>query len=705
MTEDRVLEIIRKSDRDKKTRSKPDGGGRSSVKPGRDGADKLLHDLDGWVTDTGGFFLTGWADDRSAPLDRVVIKGRDWSRVIEPSLVGRHTSQGVGSVTAELSGFWFVAKLDTRLTNEEVCAVEVSLADGRALVSEIALTRETASAFEERIARFLAEVRGGDHRLPDDLTYVMHILKPRSPLVAKAAPRHTIESVAVAEQGGVFIAGWVNDTGDAIDEVRVDADGWTVSFAGEALARTVRDDVQSALGMTRAHPFGFWGIAVNTSIDTIPNTCACELVMKSGARERHEVPLKALFDQVELRNLALNYVASSKYQGDPLLEAVACLDRSIGKQIISLNTLISRAIASRPYIQRFASAGAKRKGSIIVCLYGKAEYLSLQNALFSNRPGIEDYEFVYICNSPELADQLLKDARICSKAYGLDLTVVLLPGNAGFGVANNAAVAAARSDRILIVNPDVFPHDRDWAARHSRVVEQAPADQTRLFGVPLYYDDGTIMHAGMYFDADDSVSVQGSGFKQNLTLRVEHYGKGAPPLAREFLRPRPVPAVTGAFISCDRAWFEKLGGFSDEYVMGHYEDADLCLKSIEGGTAPWLHDIKLWHLEGKGSGTRHAVHEGASTVNRWRFNKRWGSMIVPNMLGQRPNHPLLRNEAPSPPDVDNRLGNSLAIAGPATIASNRPWVAPPRQPRAVAPPRLVAGHREMVFGSGLEAEA
>src|SRR6202023_2270076 len=113
---------------------------------------------------------------------------------------------------------------------------------------------------------------------------------------------------------------------------------------------------------------------------------------------------------------------------------------------------------------------------------------------------------------PELADQLLKDARICSKAYGLDLTVVLLPGNAGFGVANNAAVAASRSDRILIVNPDVFPHARDWAARHTRVVEQAPADQTRLFGVPLYYDDGTIMHAGMYFDADDSVSVQGSGF-------------------------------------------------------------------------------------------------------------------------------------------------------------------------------------------------
>src|SRR5262249_59446764 len=111
--------------------------------------------------------------------------------------------------------------------------------------------------------------------------------------------------------------------------------------------------------------------------------------------------------------------------------------------------------------------------------------------------GIEDYEFIYVCNSPELAEPLLRDARIASSAYDVDQTLIILPGNAGFGAANNAAVNFAQTDRVLIVNPDVFPYDPDWAAKHTEVVEQLPRPQTSLFGVPLYYDDGSLMHGRM----------------------------------------------------------------------------------------------------------------------------------------------------------------------------------------------------------------
>jgi hypothetical protein len=43
-------------------------------------------------------------------------------------------------------------------------------------------------------------------------------------------------------------------------------------------------------------------------------------------------------------------------------------------------------------------------------------------------------------------------------------------------------------------------------------------------------------------------------------LRVEHYGRGAPPHANPFLVSRPVPAVTGAFMCFDRKWFERIHG-------------------------------------------------------------------------------------------------------------------------------------------------
>ncbi|HZP21065.1 MAG TPA: hypothetical protein VFB16_12760 [Bauldia sp.] len=525
---------------------------------------------------------------------------------------------------------------------------------------------------------------------------VESVAAPPAPLPAEAPvvrtmPRHTVESVAVAEGGGVFVTGWVNDTADELAEIRIATPRWAVRFDGAGLARVCRDDVQAALAIPRRHPFGFWGLVTNPAVDGGAQSCTVELAMRSGASIRYDVPLRVLFDQIELRNLALTYLATSTYMGNPFLDSVAGLERALGKEIVEINLLISRAIRSRPLIERFGPRKARYKGSIVVCLYGRAEYLTLQAALFSGLPGIEDYEFIYVSNSPELAEQLGRDARIAAAAYGLPLTLVLLPGNAGFGAANNAAVEVAESDRCLIVNPDVFPRDRDWAARHSALIESS-AEGTQLFGVPLYYDDGSLMHAGMYFDADESVAMDGPAFRRSLTLRVEHYGKGAPPEAREFLRPRPVPAVTGAFISADRAWFEKLGGFSEEFVLGHYEDADLCLKSLAAGSPAWLQDLRLWHLEGKGSARRTPAHEGASTVNRWLFNRRWAPGIVPDLLGRQPRHAAF---APRPMAATPAAPRRAAAAAAPMRPAARPIPHPP-----AADPRLKAGQTRIVFGAG-----
>lgn len=604
-------------------------------------------------------------------------------------IASRHIGRARLAGGAAGAAFWLGAQLGPHLAGAEALSASIHFGDGSSVTAGLAFERHDASAAREAVARYLAGLPGEEQEHPADATIMERIMSP--PHAARPVPRHTIENISIADCG-LFVTGWINDTADEIAEIRVNTGTWSVTLAGDGLARAARDDVQVALGIPRRHAFGFWGILIDPAIDTASAACVCEVVMKGGGIERQELPLNILFDQIELRNLALTYLATSKYLGNPMLDSVASLEKHIGKQIVDLNVLISRAITARPHVERFGGQSAK-KGSIIVCLYGRAEYLTLQNALFANRKGIEDYEFVYVSNSPELAEQLARDAHIASVAYGLDLTLVLLPGNAGFGAANNAAVAVSRTRRPLIVNPDVFPHDLDWAARHTALVENAPDLQTRIFGAPLYYDDGSLMHGGMYFDSDASLSMEGATFRRNVTLRVEHYGKGAPPDCAEFLRPRPVPAVTGAFISCDRGWYEKLGGFSEEYVMGHYEDADLSLKSTAEGVAPWIHDIKLWHLEGKGSGARHAAHEGASIVNRWLFNRRWAGAIIPEMLGARPRHPLL--QIPAAPEP---VG--AALPAPAVRRPSPPPVL--RRPPAVAArpaARPKAGLTEIVFGA------
>ena len=239
-----------------------------------------------------------------------------------------------------------------------------------------------------------------------------------------------------------------------------------------------------------------------------------------------------------------------------------------------------------------------------------------------------------------MAETLLHEARSASLIYGLRTTVVILPGNAGFGAANNVAARAARSDRLLIVNPDVFPRDLDWAKKHTDLLASAPRAETQIFGAPLYYDDGSLMHGGMYFEVDSGLSLYGGKPSATRICRTQHYGKGAPPSAVHFTASRPVPAISGAFISVDRGWYENLGGFTEDFIFGHYEDADICLKSLERGVAPWIQDIRMWHLEGKGS-TRRPHHEGGSIVNRWLFSSVWMQTIVDHLIGPAPSHPLM----------------------------------------------------------------
>lgn len=462
--------------------------------------------------------------------------------------------------------------------------------------------------------------------------------------------RLSIDALLVSPSGGIMIVGWADDAADPIDSIVVSCGQWQIAISAGALIRVRREDVEASLGGGVNHSYGFFGLHFEKVNLAVPSSCEVFVETTTGQSNTLTVSCTKK-TEVDLREVALSYLAHAKFFSNYQLEAISNVSRGFGKQIISLNQFITDRIVANPYIERFGSFKKPLRGSIVVCLYGKAEYLFLQSALFSKHPGIDDYEFIYVSNSPELTETLLREAKVASSIYGICITIVLLEGNAGFGAANNEAAKAARSKRILTVNPDVFPRDLSWAAKHSLLVEQKPKEETQIFGVPLYYDDGSLMHGGMYFELDKGILLQ-KGIAQKLRIvRVEHYGKGAPTSVTKFTDSRPIPAVTGAFISSDRDWYEKLGGFTEQYVFGHYEDADLCLKSMVRGTMPWMHDLRLWHLEGKGS-TRRPVHEGGSLVNRWLFSSQWADLIENAILGPYPDLNQLKILAEKTAEID-----------------------------------------------------
>ncbi len=465
----------------------------------------------------------------------------------------------------------------------------------------------------------------------------------------------SLEALIVTPRAGLMLIGWIDDSSHALTCIRVIGPDWRVVIDASHMVRVRRADVEKALGSHRQHAFGFICFVHFDRGGETSGPVQVELWQAGGFSTAQQVaPMQV--EDVELRDTMLAQLASATYFGNATIEGLQSLSHGLGDTLVRFNLAITRRIVAAPYVERFGPQQRARRGSIVVCLYGKPEYFFLQHCLYAGLPGIEDYEFVYVSNSPEMAETLLREAKRAVLLYGITITLVILPGNAGFGAANNIAALEARTDRIMIVNPDVFPRDQDWARKHSELLDSAPQDRTRLFGVPLYYDDGSLMHGGMYFEFDTGLSLAGGLPTPARMCRTEHYGKGAPSTFLKYNQSRPVPAVTGAFISIERDWYQQLGGFTEDFVFGHYEDADLCLKSLARGTAPWMHDIRLWHLEGKGS-TRRPHHEGGSTVNRWLFSTRWSGMLESGLLGPEPTHPLLQqSEAETPAPRTSRRG-------------------------------------------------
>ena len=659
-----------------------------------------------FVSEDGAVFLVGWADDRHDKIHSVECRSGDGSVDFGPSACAREAREDVTLMVggnADALGFWcFATSTGFSLSDQGLVTVRLLTAAGRAATQTIRAFAASRASFRTTLLTYdltrprLAQtpleetcraeaakyIRSGDADTKDDGvaavrisgfdatdsavgSQILHLHGPSRAIAnaAHAGPRCSIDAVFANPNGAILLIGWINDAHSQMDSVRVTGDGWEAYVPGAATGRARRTDVEEELGTSNSHAYGFWSLITGQEAISLPSRLRVELALLNGAKTSTDAPPVQVVSATQLRDTTLSYFAGCCYHGAPHVEAQAQLDGDLGRRIIALNRAVSRQLTAKPYIQRFAGSTGQLQASLIVCLYGRSEFLFLQAAAFSRLPNfVADYEIVYVSNSPELSERLTNEAQIAHRVFGVDITLVLLAGNAGFGAANNAAAQHCRSNRLVFTNPDVFPDGSNWARRHLALIDERPPTETRLFGVPLYYDDGSMMHAGMYFEMESGLSWTQFGVASRPMLRVEHYAKGAPPRTARYLMSRPVPAVTGAFISAQRLWFEALGGFTEDYVFGHYEDADLCLKSLQRGTPAWLHDVGLLHLEGKGS-VRNAEHEGGSIVNRWLFSRTWLDTISDGMLGPAPD----RMAVPAPTDT-------LRVAAAEPVAIETPAI-------------------------------
>jgi GT2 family glycosyltransferase len=167
-----------------------------------------------------------------------------------------------------------------------------------------------------------------------------------------------------------------------------------------------------------------------------------------------------------------------------------------------------------------------------------------------------------------------------------------------YSAANNAAVRTAAGDFLIFLSGATHVLTDNWI---EELVGYAFQPRLGAVGAKLVSPDGRLQHAGIVLGLNGLAGNLFSGVHE-VTLSPEHTH-----VARECL------AVSGACLAIERAKFELIGGFNEEFeITGSDLELGLRLHSA-GYRNVWNPEVQLVHVEKATRGigsirTRH-VHQ------------------------------------------------------------------------------------------------
>ncbi|MEW6372591.1 MAG: glycosyltransferase family 2 protein [Pseudomonadota bacterium] len=283
-----------------------------------------------------------------------------------------------------------------------------------------------------------------------------------------------------------------------------------------------------------------------------------------------------------------------------------------------LGPVIEEISAARPAFdgtvveQQFGVPPKDPKVSVIVPLYGRYDFVRYQLAHFADDKEFKDIDLIYVIDDPKIITETNELATIYHPVFNVPFRTLSYDCNLGFAGANNVGVRHSRGETIVLLNSDVLPRDHGWVSKLKGALDQLP--QAGAVGPLLQFADDSVQHAGMISKRDTRLP----GFLLNI-----HPGKGQPWNGPE--TPRECQMLTAACVMLDKALYLEVGGLDEGYVIGDFEDSDLCLALRKREKRLWLvPEAKLWHLERQSqnlesiSGYRQLL----TLFNGWRFHKK-----------------------------------------------------------------------------------
>lgn len=176
--------------------------------------------------------------------------------------------------------------------------------------------------------------------------------------------------------------------------------------------------------------------------------------------------------------------------------------------------------------------------------------------------------------------------------------LIASPENLGFAKANNVVAAAARTEWLLLLNPDTEVHEGavDALAAFARAHPEAG-----ITGGRTVFPDGSLNIASCWNRITPwSTFCMATGLTAVFRGSALFNPEGIGGWRRDSVR--GVDIVVGCFLMIRRDLWAALGGFDLKYYM-YGEEADLCLRARKMGYRPMITpEAQIMHLVGASSG-------------------------------------------------------------------------------------------------------
>lgn len=417
---------------------------------------------------------------------------------------------------------------------------------------------------------------------------------------------------------GVLLLGWLHDAFNALQKIELFSDlGFSLSIDYSQLNFLERLDVNEYIAGTnypqsnkKAGFFTYISIpeTIRKKINKIGNIHSFRLkfILKGGI-EFEIIPKVKHYDVFDARKMILQLFSS--------LTDFQTIEKCLSPVLAGLQKIFVQQVKEEEVLVIKKSISKEPLVSIIIPLYKQLEFVKIQLATMANDPDIQQSEIIYVLDSPEQKQEVKNLLIENNQIYDLPIKLVIMNQNSGYAIANNTGAMYAEGRYLLLMNSDVFPQNKGWLLKMVHFYSSSPKIGT--LGPKLIYEDHSLQHAGMFFEQ--------TIFPFWIT---GHYHKGLPHIYGSVNISRAVPAITGACLLIKRELYELVDGFTTDYIIGDFEDSDLCFKCHDLGYESWYFaEVELYHLE------RQSM--SLSTFNRslsWRYNallhqKKWHNKI------------------------------------------------------------------------------